>query len=130
MRFLLFIFLLLAPLPSIAADVDPPTLREYILTLLAKRDRQYQQRFDSQEKALATAAVLSASAVDRAELTNQIRLKAMTDKLDDLTNRFNTVSGRSQGVDWSISLLMAGLGLAAGVIGAVFARNRNGAAKV
>jgi Flp pilus assembly protein TadB len=154
------------PIPS-QASLDG------IMVLFAERDRQYQQRFDSQEKAAAiafaaqekavaaalaankeaTAAAFAAAkeAVDKAEIANQkhfdsvnefrktltdqsglfatkneldLRVKAITDKLEDLTKRQDNAAGRGEGANWLLSVMIAVAGLVIAVAVVFVGRQR------
>jgi hypothetical protein len=137
--------------PALAQKVEPePTTRE-LRVLIDEADKRYNQRFDAQEKAVAAALAAAKEAVVKAEAASEKRfdsvnefratlkdqqtlliprtevdakLKALSDRLDDVDARTRTIAGRIEAVTWVWGVVIGIGGLAIGAAG-IFIRRRD-----
>jgi len=108
---LLVVFLAIAPAPAFAqdhADIATPACDlECLKAVVAERDRQYTQRFDAADKAVAaalaaqheaTAAAFAAAntAVVKAETANEKRLDSVNEFRAQLKDQAATLSTRAE----------------------------------
>ncbi len=90
---LLVVWLLLAP---VAALAQASTDKEFISTILAERDRQYGQRFDAQEKAVAAALAAAKEAVTKAENSAEKRFDSVNEFRNTLKDQQATLISRNE----------------------------------
>lgn len=72
------------------------TVREHVLSLLAERDRQYDQRFIAQEKAVQTAMNAAERAVSKAETAAEKRFDAVNEFRATLADQQRTLMPRAE----------------------------------
>lgn len=146
------LFLLLVSL-SPAESQTEATPRE-ILSVINERDRQYGQRFDAQEKAVAAALAAAKEAVVKAEAASDKRFESVNEFRKTLTDQTGTfiprteaevkfksleekvaevrtfqvqALGRSEGINWLWGLLVGGGGLLVTALGFSVAAYRRSA---
>lgn len=74
------------------------------------------QRFVAAEAAVGVALATAKEAMILANLANEKRFDALSDKIDVLTSSMNTLAGAKQGVSSSVGYMMAGATLFLSVI--------------
>lgn len=138
-RWFFALFIILSCSPSIAADSNEITLREYV-----------DVRFEAQEKAVEAALASADRAVQKAETASDKRFESMNEfraalddsgrlnmpraeaeqqfrataeKIDELTTRMNARDEQGRGLSGGWSMLIAAVGLAA-VLWAMFFKGR------
>jgi len=75
---------------------DGVPLKEHIERLLSERDRQYAQRFDAQEKAVASALAAAKEAVLKAEAASDRRFESVNEFRQTLTDQAATFAPRAE----------------------------------
>lgn len=132
-----FIVLTVAP-----ARADPELTTRELRSIIDERDRQYGQRFDAQEKAVAAALAAAKEAVVKAEGASEkrfdsvnefratlkdqqvtlmpraeadVRFRALEEKMAGLVARQIQEQGRSEGSSWLWGILIA-VGTAVGAV--------------
>lgn len=124
------------------------SLKEHIEKILDEKEKAYNQRFDSQEKAIETAEHSRDVVIKKAEdsiekksdavyvkLTDlqkaltevmlrpeiESRLTGLIEKVDDLKTSRDTGQGKSAGLSHGWAMLVGAVGLAGGIIGIIYA---------
>lgn len=67
------------------------------------------QRFVAAEAAVGVALATAKEAMILANLANEKRFDALSDKIDVLTKSMNTLAGQKQGVSSSVGYMLAGV---------------------
>jgi len=70
-----------------ADELKPITDREYFTAIINEHDRQYQQRFEAQEKALAAALSSAKEAVDKANAASEKRFDSVNEFRNSLKDQ-------------------------------------------
>lgn len=132
--------------PSTDAASDRVSLREYVDNRFEAQDKAVAAALAAQEKAVTAALAAADRAVAKAEAASERRfesinefrgaladsarllmprseaeqqMRAMTDKIDDVTNRVNARDDRGRGLGQGWVILVAAIGLIGTVIGLV-----------
>jgi hypothetical protein len=96
------------------SDENPQERRQVDLALdNLRRETDYRfdtvsQRFVAAEAAVGVALATAKEAMILANLANEKRFDALSDKIDVLTKSMNTLAGAKQGVSSTIGYLVAG----------------------
>lgn len=85
--------LLLLSLPAATQTI---TDREYLSAIMAERDRQYSQRFDAQEKAVAAALAAAKEAVSKAEGAAEKRFESVNEFRNTLKDQQSGLATRPE----------------------------------
>lgn len=149
------------PPPSLPPTYQPPLQASSVIVspdlpsiaaIINERDRQYSQRFEAQEKAVAAALSAAKEAVLKAEAASEkrfesinefrntlkdqqtalvtrnevdIRFKALENTIASLSTRIAENSARSAGAEWLWGVIVGVGGLLIGVMSAFFAYQRS-----
>ena len=100
-------------------------LRDHIEAILVEKDKRYDARFVAQGDAIDKAtSALDSKLHDlndlRGDMSPKSELRALEQRVLDLTDRFNKTEGRSGGINWTVGLGIAIGTLAAALIGVYF----------
>jgi len=82
------------------------SFKEHFIALLVERDRQYAQRFDAQEKAVAAALAAAEKAVTKAEIAAEKRFDSVNEFRSALADQQSSFARKTE-VDLSFSAVNA-----------------------
>lgn len=95
-RLVIPVALTLTPASGYAVDAGYITDREFLLQIISDHDKQYQQRFEAQEKALTAALTSAKEAVDKANIASEKRFDSVNEFRNTLADQQRTLLPRTE----------------------------------